>query len=241
MSIRYQIAILAHKLRHTPVSAIARQVLVRLGELTGFGAPKRCSRSEFDVTHGVDTDGCVRITSMHVQSANSIYAKSYVPANPDLLRATLQQLDLPAGVFTFVDLGSGKGRQLLVASEFPFRSIIGVEFAANLHEIALANIRTYASPLQKCKNIKAVMADVVVLDLPEEPLVLFSYNSFEAPVLEKVLSNIARSWNSQQRDIIFIYANPVCEDVFAKHPFMTRVPVELSGIDKAHQVAIYRT
>jgi tRNA G46 methylase TrmB len=30
--------------------------------------------------------------------------------------------------YTFIDVGSGKGRVLFVAAEYPFRKVIGVEF-----------------------------------------------------------------------------------------------------------------
>ena len=47
--------------------------------------------------------------------------------------------------FTFVDLGSGKGRTLLMASDYPFRRIIGVELLPSLHQIAQENLRQYKS------------------------------------------------------------------------------------------------
>ena len=42
--------------------------------------------------------------------------------------------------FTFVDLGSGKGRVLLLAALRPFRRVIGVEISASLHTRAQANV-----------------------------------------------------------------------------------------------------
>src|SRR5947208_15284999 len=38
--------------------------------------------------------------------------------------------------FTFIDLGSGKGRTLLMASDYPFRRILGVELLAGLDQLA---------------------------------------------------------------------------------------------------------
>ncbi len=46
--------------------------------------------------------------------------------------------------FTFIDLGSGKGRVLLMASEYPFQKIIGVEFMPELHRAAQKNIAGYS-------------------------------------------------------------------------------------------------
>jgi hypothetical protein len=47
--------------------------------------------------------------------------------------------------FTVIDFGSGKGRALIVASECPFRRIIGVEFALELHRDAQQNIRAVSA------------------------------------------------------------------------------------------------
>ena len=51
--------------------------------------------------------------------------------------------------FTFLDLGSGKGRTLLMASDYPFRRIVGVELLHSLHQIAQENLRLYKSESQK--------------------------------------------------------------------------------------------
>jgi hypothetical protein len=59
----------------------------------------------------------------------------YAPVRAANAHAALR--DLPIGdyaQYTFVDVGSGKGRMLFVAAEYRFRKVIGVEFATDLHE-----------------------------------------------------------------------------------------------------------
>src|SRR5260370_9926823 len=85
--------------------------------------------------------------------------------------------------FTFVDLGSGKGRTLLMAAEYPFRRIVGVELIAELHRAARQNIREYRSPTQRCVQIDSVVVDAREFELPEEPLVLYLFN----PLPERAL------------------------------------------------------
>ncbi len=60
------------------------------------------------------------------------------------LRYAIASLGIDVRRFVFVDLGSGKGRALLVASTLPFLRVEGVEFSAELHQIALDNIRKYS-------------------------------------------------------------------------------------------------
>src|SRR3981081_102097 len=43
--------------------------------------------------------------------------------------------------YTFIDVGSGKGRVLFVAAGDPFRKGIGVEVSNALHDDALANLK----------------------------------------------------------------------------------------------------
>ena len=42
--------------------------------------------------------------------------------------------------FSFIDIGSGKGRALILAGRLGFREAIGVEFSSNLHRIAEKNL-----------------------------------------------------------------------------------------------------
>jgi hypothetical protein len=59
----------------------------------------------------------------------------------------LRDLPIPdVSGYTFIDMGSGKGRMLLLAAEPPFRRIIGVEFASDLDALARSNVKTYRNP-----------------------------------------------------------------------------------------------
>lgn len=54
----------------------------------------------------------------------------------------------------------GKGRVLLLASEFPFQQVIGVEIDPRLHHIAQKNIAAYRHPFQKCEDVQSICSDV---------------------------------------------------------------------------------
>ena len=90
----------------------------------------RLERSEYDRTFGVDTDGefddRTYLSDLDIPSANWIHGVDYIPIHPERLAGILSSLPLNHEDFVFVDFGSGKGRALLVASQFPFRRIAGV-------------------------------------------------------------------------------------------------------------------
>ena len=94
----------------------------------------------FDIEHGTDTSGFVAVADLDQLKHEAARARSlpYAGSQPSIVRAVLATLQ-PLELFTFVDLGCGKGRPLLVASEYPFREIIGVELSASLAKIAQRN------------------------------------------------------------------------------------------------------
>ena len=162
----------------------------------------------FDWRHGVRTCGDANLTNLTLVGSNADHGVFYHPAHPKFLFELFNSLKIDFPSYTFVDLGSGKGRALLVASEHPFAEIVGVEFAAELHEIANRNIQSYRSKTQKCKNVSSVNVDAAEFEIPLTPLVLYLFNPFRPAVLIPVLQRLQRSLDSHPRDVILIYAAP---------------------------------
>jgi hypothetical protein len=113
--------------------------------------------SEFDREYGVDTDGkfggWTYLSDLDIPSPNWFDANDYAAIEPLRFKRVLAKLNIAFEDYTFVDYGSGKGRALLLASEFPFKRIIGLEFSPELHSIAEDNIRRCRSRPQKCREI----------------------------------------------------------------------------------------
>ena len=138
---------------------------------------------------------------------------AYAPSQVSLLRELFGTLDIAYERFTFVDLGSGKGRALLVASEFPFARIVGVERDARLHEIASRNVQRFRSRSQRCTDIECLHRDALQFPFPTGPLVVYMYTPFRPPVLVPLLRNLQASYARQPRDIILLYAAPLHREV----------------------------
>ena len=81
----------------------------------------------FDLEHNIETSARIHETDLEIADPNWIHASAYFPTPSRFLKEALAGLDIRFEDFTFVDLGSGKGRVLFMASEFSFRKIIGVE------------------------------------------------------------------------------------------------------------------
>ena len=111
----------------------------------------------------------------------------------------LSALDIPYERYAFVDLGSGKDRVLLVASEFPFLEVRGVEFARELHETACENIRRYRSGSQKTQNVRSIHGDAIAFEFPASSFVLFLNNPFGPGGLMPILRRLRETLASQPR------------------------------------------
>jgi SAM-dependent methyltransferase len=148
-----------------------------------------------------------------------IFHSPYQPTEQELFREILndlqQQTKLDFKDFTFIDLGSGKGRTLLMASEYPFRRIVGVELLPNLHQIAANNLECYKNDSQKCFSLQSICEDATTWPLPDEPVVIYLFNPFPEPGLRKVIANLEDSLGAHPRPVYVLYHNPVLEHLLS--------------------------
>jgi SAM-dependent methyltransferase len=177
---------------------------------------------EWDRTHGVETAAHVPLHRLSVPADTGLFGTHYEPVNPACFRRALDALTITHEEFLFLDLGSGKGRALLLAAGYPFKRVVGVEFARELHEQALANFRSYTGP-RRCGRLEAVHADATAFPFPPEPTVVFLYNPFEAEILTAVLANLRRSLESHPRPVYLVYYYPVEAHVLGSAPFLRLV------------------
>ena len=103
--------------------------------------------SGFDHQYGVETDGTFEgwtyLSDLDIPSPNWIDGNNYAAIEPLRFKHVLAAFDMALEDYTFIDFGSGKGRALLLASEYPFKRIVGLEFSPELHAIAEQNIQRY--------------------------------------------------------------------------------------------------
>jgi SAM-dependent methyltransferase len=151
----------------------------------------------FDLIHGVST------RSLTDRLARTSCGEGYEASPVFSFRRLLRRLDVDFADYAFVDFGSGKGRALLLAGELPFQQVIGVEFSAELNELATQNISLYRG--RKAQRIVSLHCDAAEYELPPENLVLYFFNPFQADVLDKVLANILASLAHRPRKAVIIY------------------------------------
>ena len=155
------------------------------------------------------------------------FFSAYQPTEPSLfhemLSALQEQVRLDLRQFTFIDLGSGKGRTLLMASDYPFKRIIGVELLPALNSIAQQNLKQYKSASQQCFALESVCADATRFNLPDGPLVVYLFNPFLEAPLREALSNLEDDLRKTGRLVYVLYHNPVHDSILGESPSLTKL------------------
>jgi SAM-dependent methyltransferase len=162
----------------------------------------------FDEEFGVETGGFIHPTALNISNPNEVHAVSYSGSDPKPFREAMLTLKVDYRHFVFVDFGSGKGRAILMAAEFPFKSVVGVEFSEELHKIAKANINKFRNGTSMCQDVESVCMDAVDYPIPNSPLVCYFCNPFDATIMAQVLSNIQGSLLRNPRELFIVYYNP---------------------------------
>ena len=173
----------------------------------------------FDARFGTDTSAPVferdQKTSVHF----------YVATTASIICEILSSLSLQPNKYVFVDMGSGKGRALLVASEFPFVKIVGIELSESLHRIAQENVDRYKPASQQCAAFDLRCMDALDYSYEDAPLVLFLFDPFGRDILQRIIANLESSLKARPRDAYVVYVYPQYEDLLQNSSVFQKVTV----------------
>jgi SAM-dependent methyltransferase len=187
---------------------------------------------DYDCDHAVDTTWARLPISVRLREVFS--ERLYQPTVEEEFAEIMQHLaQVDLETFTFIDLGSGKGRALLLAAMYPFAHIVGVEVQPELDAIARQNIERFQEPGRQCDSIESICADAREYEFPRTDIVLYMFNPFPDYVLREVLNNLVESARRFPRSILVLYNAP-----FEKQEF-ERIP-ELQKYYETPQYQLYR-
>jgi hypothetical protein len=162
----------------------------------------------FDKRYNVETAceealGEMGVAADAVGRGNSFYRVTW----GWLIEKAISHLEIDPQRHSFIDYGSGKGKAMLIASNYPFKTIIGLEYARRLHEIATENCRRYRSADQKCHSLHSILGDVLDYTPPSGPIVCFMCNPFDETTLRAVFKSWRVRYQSGGREIRILYLN----------------------------------
>ena len=183
----------------------------------------------FDERFGVETSGLIyELPSGH---QHDLYNNGYFAVAPSVFHAVMsvmrERLQLDYRRFSFVDVGSGKGRALLLASDYPFREIIGVELSPELDRVARANIARY--PGQRAVS-SSTAGDLHAGRCGRVPLAARAVDRLHVECVYRT-GDGAESfeiwkprWRKEQpRELYLVYIHPELESMLAEVPWLIRL------------------
>ncbi len=232
------------RIRFSIASAGLRRGLADVGTILLAYSPE--ADKSFDKRYGTDTAGSVLpgdlgITDPHARQS----AILYLPSPTRVTRWMLDHIGIDHRGFSFIDLGCGKGRVLLVASNYPFQQIIGVEISSELAAIARANAERYQPASRRVAAIEVRNIDATTADYPDSNLLVHLYHPFQTPITEGVLAKLEAAYEARPRQIVVAYllyssATTAVKDVFSRYRWLREVRHEQSVLGQ-YDWLIYST
>ncbi len=156
-------------------------------------AKSRSGGRRFDHDYGVTTHAVLFLTDLDPDAVGDAgaHATHYeaVPVPDFRALMALVPKDAAKGS-TFVDVGAGMGRAVILAAEYPFKQVLGIELSPGLYEVAKENLATTRERGLRCHDVRLVRGDARIAHYPPGDLVVFLFNPFDAEALRTTLASI---------------------------------------------------
>ena len=207
------------------------------------------SADGFDAAHGTDTAAVLagRELGPCVTRAGHLVIH-YETTSEAAIRAPLDclaaRLDLAA--CTFVDLGCGKGKPLLVAATYAFRRLVGIDISPACIAVARRNLARYRPQPVDPSRVELLALDAEDYVFPEDPLVVYLFNPFPGAVLERVVAHLEASLRECPRPAAVVYVNPHTLAPLVASPLFARIalpgdtmPAAAEGLRPYERAAVF--
>jgi SAM-dependent methyltransferase len=168
----------------------------------------------FDVEHGTDTGGLIPGSELGVGHRHDLFIAGYSGVPPSGFTAAISRwrsegLRHRIEDYTFLDLGCGKGRAVLLASELGFREAVGVELNAGLAETARANTKIWTAAGRARSPIRIECKDATEIEWPSGPCLVYLYHPFTEPVMLTVVEAMRERFGDKRDELEIVYQKPV--------------------------------
>lgn len=169
----------------------------------------------FDRRYKVDTDGLLYAPELTSGHQHDVYSAGYYASAPSLVhgaialwRGTLAGTAFALSDYTLLDIGCGKGRVVMLGTEYAFREVTGVELHAGLAKVARKNLRTWMQAPRVCGHVRILQDDALSVPFPEGPVVIYFFNPFEREMVELLLARLVELAARRAAPIDLIYVHP---------------------------------
>lgn len=196
--------------------------------LPGLAVKDGLIRHPFDLEFGTRTSGLIAGRHLNAGNSSDRHITAYYAIAPSVFQAILVrwrrcQPVAPIDAYTFIDLGAGMGRALLLAAEYPFRTVVGVEQHPTLTRIARRNLALWRTAGRTGMPTRVYCRDAAGYALPPGPCLMFLFNPFGAPVLRRLLRLWKQHAARRTGPVDILYVNDEQRNILACEPGFERL------------------
>jgi SAM-dependent methyltransferase len=172
-----------------------------------------------DRHYGIHTTGKDELKSLERKGIDISHATLYMPSSYNVLEKLMKEIIKYPSNKSFLDIGCGKGRVMVVAAEYGFTRIIGIDFSKEFCEYAKQVTRTYRARHPQV-HFSVKLADASYYTIDPDTTTIFLFNPFDEVITAHVVDNIIRSQQDHPRTIRILYVNPVHVNLFLERSFV---------------------
>lgn len=195
--------------------------------LPGLTKKEGLTPHPFDEEHNVRTSGLVAGRHLKSGHTHDRHATAYYGVAPSVFQRLMQRWQrlrrAPIEQTTFIDIGAGMGRAVLLASQIPFKQVLGVELNPTLVRIARRNLTAWRKASRALAPTRILPADAVAFEYPKTPTLLFLFNPFGAVVMKRLLIALRRAYADAPGQLDILYVNNEQDWVFEQVRGFTRL------------------
>lgn len=168
----------------------------------------------FDQAHGTDTGGLIPGAALATGHASDAQVTAYYAVAPSILDGLIDvwlrtQPPHDIEAYTFLDVGAGKGRAMLTASQHPFRQVVGIELNPGLAAIARTNLKAFLTSAEAMPlaAVEILEGDALEVPLPSGPTLVFLFHPFEQPMVKLFVARLKQHFGAANQSFDLAYVN----------------------------------
>jgi SAM-dependent methyltransferase len=199
----------------------------------------------FDRKWGVQTSGLIPGRLLKTGHTHDRHSTAYFGVAPSVFRALLKRWlrtkpAAPIEKLTFIDVGAGMGRAMLLAAEYPFRRVVGIELNPLLAKVAERNVEVWRAAGRARTSMQVICGDAVETTFPKGHCVVFLFNPFGASVMRRLLKRLADEFANRAGRLDLLYVNHEQEHVLEGQAGFRRLFLGRERRSQADAIADHR-
>ncbi|MDP6908146.1 MAG: class I SAM-dependent methyltransferase [Flavobacteriales bacterium] len=163
---------------------------------------------------GIQTFGAHAPDELSIEADSKLGGHLYQPSSSVIFKRAMEKLPIDFKSKVFLDIGSGKGRAMILAAEHGFKKVIGVEYAAELNDIAYTNIERVRNKFSET-TFDLQEGDALAYEIPEEVDVIYLFNPFDEHAISGLLDRVKPAFE-KSKPIHLVYVHPIHYNVLEK-------------------------